>query len=205
MNIVIPFIKIRQSEDGLTVVSCDGNPYTRKGGLYLVMDICIVVSSNHDDVVKWKHFPQWWPFERWIPLTKASDLDLRLNKRLSDKSACRWFEAPSRSLRRQRNVIFLPALQQGITWVGAVSKFTVIVINMKQFAFMKMHLEMTSSDNFHPGLDVSTARILILINSSEPQGKYIFACPWQIAKPSSRYNVFYLQNAQDNMVMNSSI
>ena len=31
----------------------------------------------HDDVIKWKHFPRYWPFvrgiHRWIPLTKASD------------------------------------------------------------------------------------------------------------------------------------
>ena len=33
----------------------------------------------HDDVIKWKHFPRYWPFmrgihwRRWIPITKASD------------------------------------------------------------------------------------------------------------------------------------
>ena len=37
---------------------------------------------NHDDVIKWKHFPRYWPFvrgihgHRWIPLTKASDAEL---------------------------------------------------------------------------------------------------------------------------------
>ena len=39
----------------------------------------------HDDVIKLKHFPRYWPFVRgihrplatlWIPLTKASDADL---------------------------------------------------------------------------------------------------------------------------------
>ena len=36
----------------------------------------------HDDVIKWKHFPRNWPFvrglhrSRWIPLTKASDVEL---------------------------------------------------------------------------------------------------------------------------------
>ena len=36
----------------------------------------------HDDVIKWKHFPRYWPFmrgttgHRWIPLTKASDAEL---------------------------------------------------------------------------------------------------------------------------------
>ena len=36
----------------------------------------------HDDVIKWKHFPRYWPFVRgihrhlWILLTKASDAEL---------------------------------------------------------------------------------------------------------------------------------
>ena len=39
-------------------------------------------STKHDDVIKWKHFPRYWPFvrgihwSRWIPLTKASDAEL---------------------------------------------------------------------------------------------------------------------------------
>ena len=38
--------------------------------------------SLHDDVIKWKHFPLYWPFvwgihrSRWIPRTKASDAEL---------------------------------------------------------------------------------------------------------------------------------
>ena len=38
--------------------------------------------SQHGDVVKWKHFPCYWPLweestsHRWIPLTKASDAKL---------------------------------------------------------------------------------------------------------------------------------
>ena len=36
----------------------------------------------HDDVIKWKHFPRYWPFvrgihrSRWIPRTKVSDAEL---------------------------------------------------------------------------------------------------------------------------------
>ena len=34
----------------------------------------------HDDVIKWKHTPRYWPFvrgiHRWIPYTKASDAEL---------------------------------------------------------------------------------------------------------------------------------
>ena len=36
--------------------------------------------STHDDVIKGKHFPRYWPFvrwiHRWIPRTKASDEEL---------------------------------------------------------------------------------------------------------------------------------
>ena len=31
--------------------------------------------SLHDDVIKWKRFPRYWPFV-WIPLTKANDAEL---------------------------------------------------------------------------------------------------------------------------------
>ena len=42
----------------------------------------VEVQQQHDDVIKWKHFPRYWPFvweftsDRWIPLTKASDAEL---------------------------------------------------------------------------------------------------------------------------------
>ena len=43
---------------------------------------CCCWLSLHDDVIKRKHFPRYWPFvweftgHRWIPLTKASDAEL---------------------------------------------------------------------------------------------------------------------------------
>ena len=47
---------------------------------------CIVgmatYGESHGDVIKWKHFPRYWPFvreftgHRWIPRTKASDAEL---------------------------------------------------------------------------------------------------------------------------------
>ena len=55
-------------------------------------------SPWHDDVIKWKHFPRYWPFVRgihrslgWIlqrPVTRIFDVlfDLLLNKRLSKQS-----------------------------------------------------------------------------------------------------------------------
>ena len=52
----------------------------------------------HDDAIKWKHFPRYWPFVRGIhrspvtspqrPVTRSFDVsfDLRLNKRLSKQT-----------------------------------------------------------------------------------------------------------------------
>ena len=68
--------------------------------------------ASHDDVIKWKHFPRYWPFERespghrWFPsqspVTRSFDVffDLRLNKLSSKQSRRRWFETPLRSLSR---------------------------------------------------------------------------------------------------------
>ena len=54
-----------------------------------VMDIDEIIisykqetTSSHDDVIKWKHFPRYWPFvrgihrSRWISRTKTSDAEL---------------------------------------------------------------------------------------------------------------------------------
>ena len=67
----------------------------------------------HDDVIKWKHFPLYWPFVWGIhqspvkspqkrPVTWNFDVffDLCLNKRLSKQSKRRWSETLSRSLWR---------------------------------------------------------------------------------------------------------
>ena len=62
--------------------------------------------SAHDDVIKWKHFPRYWPFVWGFlfppqrPVTQSFDVffDLRLNKRLGKQSQGWWFEAPSHPL-----------------------------------------------------------------------------------------------------------
>ena len=66
--------------------------------------------NMHDDVIKWKHFPRYWPFVNGgfpaqRPETRSFDafLDLRLNKRFSKQSWGWWFEIPSRSLWRHCN------------------------------------------------------------------------------------------------------
>ena len=65
--------------------------------------------SRHDDVIKWKHFPRYWPFVRGIhrspvnspsqrPVKQSFDafFDLHLNIRVSKQSTHQWLETPSR-------------------------------------------------------------------------------------------------------------
>ena len=67
--------------------------------------------SQHDDVIKWKHFPRYWPFVReihWSPVNSPHKGQWRgallfsliraMNKRLSKQSRGWWFETPSRSV-----------------------------------------------------------------------------------------------------------
>ena len=66
----------------------------------------------HDDIIKWKHFPRYWPFVRGIhrsptPVTRSFDVffDLRLNKRLSKQSWGWWCGTPWCSLWRHCNIM----------------------------------------------------------------------------------------------------
>ena len=71
---------------------------------------------HHNDVIKWQHFPRYWPFVRGIhrsPVNSPHKGQWRgalmfsficaLNKRLSKQSWGCWFETPSRSLWRHCN------------------------------------------------------------------------------------------------------
>ena len=82
--------------------------------------ICVTQMGKHDDVIKWKRFPRYWPSVRGIHRSPVNSphkgqwrgafffYDLRLNKQLSKQSCNWWFETPSRSLWRHCNVyIFL--------------------------------------------------------------------------------------------------
>ena len=70
----------------------------------------------HDDVIKWKHFPRYWPFVRGIHRSTVNSphkgqwhgalvfsFDLGLNERLSRQSWGWWFETQSCSLWRHSN------------------------------------------------------------------------------------------------------
>ena len=76
----------------------------------LYLESCIWIYRQqligiHDDVIKWKKNPRYWPFMWGIhrsPVARSFDVffDLRLNKRLSKQSRRRLFETPSSSLWR---------------------------------------------------------------------------------------------------------
>ena len=76
----------------------------------------IAISMPHDDVIKWKYFPRYWPFVRGIhrsPVNSPHEgqwrgalfvfFDLRPKKRLSKQWWGWWFETPSRTLWRHCN------------------------------------------------------------------------------------------------------
>ena len=73
--------------------------------------------AKYNEVIKWKHFPHYWPFVRTIHLSPANSphksqwrgalmfsLICALNKRLNKKSRGWWLETPLRSLWRHCNV-----------------------------------------------------------------------------------------------------
>ena len=67
---------------------------------------------GNDDVIKWKHFSRHWPFVRGI---HRSPVNLCMNQQLSKQWKRRWFETPSRPLRRHSKG---PSWQQVIICLG---------------------------------------------------------------------------------------
>ena len=61
---------------------------------HFVINTRLPYQQKHDDVIKWKRFPRYWPL--------CGEF-CALNKRLSKQSGGWWFETPSRSLRRHCN------------------------------------------------------------------------------------------------------
>ena len=89
--------------------------YYAHGSRFVVL--LLSVGTDHDDVIKWKHFPRYWPFVRGIhapdgfpsqrPVTRSFGVffDLCLNKWLSKQLRRRLFEKPLRSLWRHCNIL----------------------------------------------------------------------------------------------------
>ena len=82
---------------------------------------------THDDVIKWKPFPRYWPFVRGIHRSPVSSphkgqwrgalmffCDLRLNKRLSKQSWGWWLETLSRPLWRHCDGTKRPELYESV-------------------------------------------------------------------------------------------
>ena len=67
------------------------------------MTLLTLLLQRHDDVIKWKPFPRYWPFVRGIHRSPSRSfvVFLDLNKRLSKQSWGWWFEPPSHPLWRQ--------------------------------------------------------------------------------------------------------
>ena len=86
------------------------------------------IKSEHDDVIKWNHFPCYWPFVWGIHRSPVNSshkgqwrgalmffFDLRLNKRLRKQSWGYWFETLSRPLWRHFNEILI---SRRYSWLG---------------------------------------------------------------------------------------
>ena len=86
-------------------------------GLFTDSPCVISACRGHDDVIKWKHFPRYWPFGRGIhrwPVNSPHkgqwrgalifSLIYAWIKRLSKQSWGWWFEMPSRPLLRHCNI-----------------------------------------------------------------------------------------------------
>ena len=87
-----------------------------KGCLLWIIGNVYEIQFAYDHVIKWKHFPRYWPFVRgihWSPVNSPHkgpwrgalmfSLICALNKRLGKQSWGWWFETPSLSLWRHWN------------------------------------------------------------------------------------------------------
>ena len=75
---------------------------------------------HHDDIIKWKHFPHYWPFvtgefPSQRPVTWSFDdfFDLCLNKQLNKQLRHWWFEMPSCPLWRHCNALVMSLVSDG--------------------------------------------------------------------------------------------
>ena len=117
--------------------------------LHKIINVAVKMTRViHDDVIKWKHFPRYWPFVRGIHRSrrKASYaelwffFDLRLNNRLSKQSWGWWFETLSGPLWRHCNDLFSILLMNydNVTAVRSHKLFSKHVDNNFKGDVMKM-------------------------------------------------------------------
>ena len=129
-------------------------------------------SSLHDDVIKWKHFPSYWPF---VPVIHRSPVNSPhkgqwrgelvfslicawINGWVSKQSRGWWFETPSRSLWRHWNVAALvftgdveACLSQSWLIINAVQWHSLDSSFARDISTIEINLKITYS-NFHSDL-----------------------------------------------------
>ena len=115
------------------------------------------VAAMHDDVIKWKHFPRYWPFVRGIHRSPVNSphkgqwrgalmfsLICVLNKRLSKQSWGWWFETPKRSLWRHCNVmsqfIHIPASALSRLIFSTIVQITTLIYILYSVAILLKNL-----------------------------------------------------------------
>ena len=85
--------------------------FMESGWMWMLIGVNYEECNIHDDFIKWKHFPRYWPFVRGIYRSPVNSppkgqwrialvfsLICSLNKRLSKQSWGWWFETLSSSL-----------------------------------------------------------------------------------------------------------
>ena len=105
------------------------------------------MASLHDDVIKWKHFPRYWPFVRGIHRSPVNSphkgqwrgalmlfFYLRPNKRLSKQWWGWWFETASSPLWRHCNIF-----SGGYGWKGPKTMQQQIMTNFKTCVWLLGH------------------------------------------------------------------
>ena len=87
------------------------------------------IMTEDDELIKWKHFPRYWPFVRGIHRSLVNSphkgqwrrafifFYLRLNKGLSKQSRGWWFETPSCSLWRHCDESLLSGIPKCTFWL----------------------------------------------------------------------------------------
>ena len=86
--------------------------------LFLKLHYCILLFYPlHDDVIKWKHFPRYWPFVRGIHRWLGALMFSLIWASMSKQSWGCWFETPSHPLWRHSDVSACTTLSGSKLWV----------------------------------------------------------------------------------------
>ena len=101
------------------------------------------IFSMHDDVIKWKHFPRYWPFGNspvigdfpaQRPVTRSFDVffDLRLNKRLSKQWRGWWRNSSMKNNNKNIHIYFIRETKEYVVEENyTVVKEMILVLRLK--------------------------------------------------------------------------